>query len=215
MLKRRDGMKSKRLLQSVKGIGGIWILIALMLFSFGCSKMLPTAPGTGQDQIQADRTGDEWKTHSEGEPSDEWTELCSVEDEGWCDFRGVVWTQVVDFNLLQFRVPPQVLEDSIYITVKTSLLSRISNGKKQKRLEFEFSPDGLVFSKPANIKFHSKLLGGDKGDFLVLYWQNPLTGLWEVQQTVKVKNTVTQVNFEIYHFSHYAISCSSAPPKTI
>ncbi len=204
-------MKRKQILQSLKGIGGVWILVVLMLFSFGCSKMLPTAPGSGNNQIQA---GDDWRAPAESD-SFEWTELDAMQDEGWIGPVGGVWTQVLDATLLQFRVPPQALDDSVYITVKTTLLGRIFSGKEQKRLELEFSPDGLVFSEPANIIFQGKLLGGDKGDFLVLYWQNPFTGVWEIQQTVKVKNTITQVNFEIYHFSRYAISCSGLPPKNI
>ena len=204
-------MKKKRLLQALAGCALVLALAAMVLFHSGCSKLLPTAPGT------ADSANDLWSGSSDGDDTltSEWSEICSADGGRWFGSRGAVINLVVNSEHLLFQVPPNALHDWAYITVKITLFGRLFDQEEQYKLEYEFTPDGLIFAKPAQILFQSKAIEAEEGDYLTLYWLNPLTGRWEPEDVVKVNPTLVMVKFDIHHFSRYAIGCSSLPPNNI
>lgn len=65
---------------------------------------------------------------------------------------------------------------------------------------YDCGPDGTKFRTPA--KLSQPMPAGQQHAFL--YYFNESKGVWELQQTVKVKNGVA--TFDIYHFSKYGIS---------
>lgn len=203
-------MKGRKVDRALTIVATGLISVALMVFSFGCGRMAPTAP-----VVQEGYDTEDWETPCNPvSPEDipaTWTELSWIEDEGWFGPTGAVITQVIDCVLLQFRVPPQALDDSVYITVQSAFFARNLQGKVHKKLELVFEPDGVVFSVPATIKFGTALLGAETGDQLILRWFDPQSQSWQVVQTLHVVPGLTLATFEISHFSRYAISCSNLP----
>ncbi|HWO56116.1 MAG TPA: hypothetical protein VNN55_00965 [bacterium] len=65
----------------------------------------------------------------------------------------------------------------------------------------DFAPDGLVFGTPARLSLETSRPDGDQ---LRLFWWNPSTERWELQETCTVSGG--QVSFSIHHFSKYGIS---------
>jgi hypothetical protein len=206
-------MRNKRLpSKQVKiAISVALVSLALMVVSFSCSSLLPTAPETKTALIEEEDWGTPCNPIAPEDVPFDWTEFSMIQDEGWFGPNGYVITQVVDCVQLQFRVPPGALNDSTYITVQSSFFARNLQGKVYKKLELEFGPDGLVFSVPATLKFASVLLGAGEGDELILRWFDPESESWVVVQKVIVNPGLSLVTFEISHFSRYAISTSVQP----
>jgi len=67
---------------------------------------------------------------------------------------------------------------------------------------YDFGPDDLVFAKACKLKLITRFA---KNTVLRLYWFNPETGRWEVEQRGEVDKKGV-VEFEVHHFSKYAIS---------
>jgi len=67
---------------------------------------------------------------------------------------------------------------------------------------YDFGPDGLVFNEDCTLLLDSKL---PEGTVLTLFWYNPDTRQWEVDQQGEADHKGV-VEFEINHFSKYAIS---------
>ncbi len=206
-------MRNKKLpSRQVKiAISSALLFLALMVVGLSCNSLLPTAPDTKTDLIEEEDWGTPCNPISPDDVPFEWTEFSSMEDAGWFGPAGAVITQVLDCTQLQFRVPPQALSESVYITVQSSFFARNLQGKVYKKLELVFEPDGVVFSVPARLQFKSVLLGAKEGDELILRWFDPETESWVVVQKVKVNPGLSMVTFEISHFSRYAISTSVKP----
>jgi hypothetical protein len=67
---------------------------------------------------------------------------------------------------------------------------------------YDFGPDGLTFAKPCELEVNA---GFPPGKIVSLFWLNPATHAWELQQQVKVLNH-GEVKFTVTHFSKYGIS---------
>ena len=67
---------------------------------------------------------------------------------------------------------------------------------------YDFGPDGLRFAKPCELKVNA---GFPPGQIVSLFWLNPVTGVWELQQQVRVLKEGV-VKFTVTHFSKYGIS---------
>ncbi len=204
-------MRKNKLFSAQVKIAVALAFLALMLVGFGCSRLVPTAPEATTDPATEQDWGVPCNPISPGDLPFEWTELTSQEDAAWFGTSGGVINQVVDCVHMQFRVPPQALDASAYISVRSSLMARSLDGQVYKKLELDFGPDGLVFSQPATLMFGTTLLGSKEGDQLTLRWFNPETQTWEVVQKVLVTPGLLMVTFNISHFSRYAISTSVQP----
>jgi hypothetical protein len=68
--------------------------------------------------------------------------------------------------------------------------------------EFDFSPDGLVFLRPAILTLDADFVSGRP---VKLYWFNERTGVWQVEN-IGIPDRDGKVKFQIFHFSKYAIS---------
>jgi hypothetical protein len=66
----------------------------------------------------------------------------------------------------------------------------------------DFGPDGLKFAKPCVLTVKGGLL---PGQIVALFWLNPGTNLWQLQQRARV-NADGEVHFYVTHFSKYGIS---------
>jgi hypothetical protein len=183
-------------------VAGIVVLTAMMLFPFGCSKLLPTAPN--QDAVQGFPAEELWPAP----PADlvAWPLPCSAEDSKMFGRKGGELDVAAACFDLQFRVPPEALSEKALISVRATLFNYWKDGQLEKGLCFKFGPDGLVFAKPAYIEFEASALGARNGELLRLYYFNPQTGLWQVEQVAVVKDASVEIQFEVGHFSRYAIS---------
>jgi len=96
------------------------------------------------------------------------------------------------------HVPSSALSEPVAIGAEAVLLV---SGRDVLRL-FDFSPDGLVFQRPAVLTLDTDL---PPNTVLKLYYLNPKTGRWQLEQAA-VTNGDGVVVFMIKHFSKYAIS---------
>lgn len=98
----------------------------------------------------------------------------------------------------QFVVPHHALTEDVLIRV---LAGKFPTPQCEVYL-FDFSPDGLKFIRPATLTLHDDF---QQGKLAKLYWFNPQTGLWQLQQVGK-PDKKGNITFQIFHFSKYAIS---------
>lgn len=179
------------------------VLGAVLLFPLGCSRILPTAPI--DDPVQAFRAEELWPAPPANLAG--WLQTCSAEGSRQFERKGGKLTLKADcFKKLEFKVPKDALSDTALISVRVSLFNYYRDGEMEKGYFVEFGPDGLVFAKPAELKMEIRELEAGDGEVLRLYWQNPSSGLWEVEQAVEITGNKKKVKFDIYHFSRYAIS---------
>jgi hypothetical protein len=195
-------MRNRRLLQAFVGALAVVALGATMLFSLGCNNMLPTAPT--EDPIHDFAAEQLWPAPPANLVG--WLQPCSGEDSKLFGKNGGKLTVAGDCFELEFRVPRDALSDKVLISVQANLFNYWQNRELKKGLRFEFSPDGVVFAKPALIEFEAAVLGAKNGESLKLYYFNPQTGLWQLEQVILVRDASVEVKFEISHFSRYAIS---------
>lgn len=196
-------MIRNRFLQAVILGAVVATLGAIMLFPMGCSRMLPTAPV--EDLVQAFRAEELWPTSPASLAG--WLQTCSA--EGSQEFGrkgGKLKLEAECFKKLEFKVPKDALSGRVVISVSARLFNYFRDGELQKGFFFDFGPDALVFAKPAKLKMEIRELEANDGEMLRLYWHNPGTGLWEVQQEVEVTGKKKKATFNIHHFSRYAIS---------
>ena len=193
-------MRNKRFLQTLAGVTVVAMMAAMMLFPVGCSKLLPTAPV--EDETQGFLTEELWPAP----PANLAPRLqsCTELVSGWFSLSGGELTVEAECLNLSFYVPKRALSKKIYISMNASLFFYYGDRVVLKGLLLGFRPDGVVFSRPAVLKLEASVLEAAAGDVLTLYWFNPETRRWEVEQKVKVDGE--EVEFKIYHFSRYAIS---------
>jgi hypothetical protein len=161
--------------------------------------MFLTAP---EDPLEGYRAEDLWPAPPANlSPS---LQTCSQTVYGWFSPRGSELD--IDGNCMDvsFYVPKGALSERVRISMTATLFYYYSERNVLNGVLLNFRPDGLIFSKPAVLQLEANLLEAADGDVLTLYWYNPDTGLWEVEQKVKVDDE--EVEFRIYHFSRYAIS---------
>lgn len=195
-------MEKKRLIQALVGAAVLLALAALILFSMGCSKMLPTAT---EDSVQAYRAEELWPAPPAQLTG--WIQPCSASDSRWFDQKGGNLKLEADcFKKLDFKVKKDALNDSVLITVGANLFNYYKDEELQKGFMLQFKPDGVVFAKPAELKVEVRALDKDDSGVLRLFWYNPTTDLWEVEQEVVITGNKKKVKFDIHHFSRYAIS---------
>ena len=192
-------MKEKRLLKALLGTALMLVLGAVMLFPMGCSKMLPTAP---EDPVEGYRGEDLWPAPPANlAPS---LQTCSQTVFGWFGPSGGELDIEGRCMNVSFYVPKRALSERVKISMTATLFYYLSDRSVLNGLLLDFRPDGLVFSKPAILQLEAAVLEAADRDELTLYWYNPDTGLWEVEQKVRLDGE--EVEFKIYHFSRYAIS---------
>lgn len=111
-------------------------------------------------------------------------------------------------NSNKLVVPKGAVESDVTIEVTVTPIK--GNNWGNKSVEFDFSPNGLVFLEPANLTLNYKDLnlefvdGGDDVGVVNLFWYNTSTKTWEFQESSKI--THRKVNFSIDHFSKYGVS---------
>jgi hypothetical protein len=196
-------MRPKRLTQTLVGAVFVIFLAAMMLFPMGCSKMLPTAPS--QEPVQGFTAEELWPKP----PADlvGWPQTCSAQASGWVSpADGCNFELQADCFQLEFKVSSDAVNQYVFITAYVQLFNYWWNGEFEKGLRFEFSPDGLLFHKEAKVELEVEVLGAEDGEIVRLYWYNPDTGLWEIEQEEQVKSEKVKLKFNISHFSRYAIS---------
>lgn len=98
----------------------------------------------------------------------------------------------------KLSIPKKALSTDVTITVEGFLVST----PDWDVLLYDFGPDGLVFNLPAALEVDAGQL--KDGTILHLYWLNPASDVWELQEEVVVKGH--KIKFDIHHFSKYGIS---------
>lgn len=108
-------------------------------------------------------------------------------------------------NALQFA--PGSVPNDVVIDITTCIV-KDNPQNDYSVIELDFEPDGLFFSPPAQIVINAGSLNAlrapnHKG-VVRLYYFNPDTNEWLLQQEVEIKKG--KVTFEIDHFSKFGIS---------
>jgi len=188
-------MKNQRTYKALMGTALVLALGIILLFPTGCSRLLPTQP----DAVVEDNVGVLPPFFKPGTTD----LLCQVDASKTIDDEGGVVLVKNRCMAFEFVVPAGALESKVKISVQANFFESIEDGDVVNGLVTNFGPDGLVFLKPASLVLHGDLLQAAEGEALTLYWYNPESGLWEVEQEVKVSNSYAE--FSVYHFSRYAI----------
>ncbi len=195
-------MKDKRLLKALLGAVFVLALGTMTFFPLGCNRMLPTAPEDSVNEYSAEEL---WPSPPANLAP--WPRTCSGETSGLCTPSGGAEFEVnTECFSLVFDVPSNAVLGSVLISVKVIQFNYMSDGEFEKGLFFNFGPDGLVFSEDARVEFEAEVVGAEDGDLVRLFWLNPETGLWAVEQEVMVEDEMVELEFYVSHFSRYAIS---------
>ena len=174
------------------------LILSLVLF-LGCSKKSPTSPyssipGASSLAVPADNPG------SLSTTKDEFKVICQS------DFTVVYATLLDLLKLVNITLtcdssslvfPVGSVPNLVTITGSVEQGLSTSEGLVTR---LSFFPGGLVFLKPLELHYRSSSPEGKEVKF---YWYNPLTGVWKLEQTGKVKNG--KVVFYIRHFSKYKV----------
>jgi hypothetical protein len=189
-------MKGKGLIKLLIGSASVLALAAILLLPTGCSRLLPTEPDA---LTKVDEYGvlPPFFKNSSTDLLCEASASRMIYPEG-----GVVLVKNNCMNF-EFIIPPDALENKVKIVISASYFECVEAGAVVKGLVGDFGPDGLVFLKPASLILHGDVLEAAEGDMLTLYWYNPDSSQWQVEQEAKVSNS--HAEFSINHFSRYAI----------
>lgn len=124
----------------------------------------------------------------------------TVYDEGMGDVDGRGAVIVIDQldESSKLVVPPRALKEPVTIEAKTAQFATPWGPV----WFYDFSPDGLQFLRPARLYLNTEM---PRGEPLKLFWFNPETGKWQLEQVATTDNS-GKVVFLINHFSKYAIS---------
>lgn len=192
---KEESVKRSRKSKQLISLLGLLLTLSLSLaFLAGCSSNA-TSP---EEQIPAD-------------PKASWFEASAKADDAYSgpiidlgldvDFLSVgvsggLLAFTVDGLAVSINVPTGAVSENVDITVDAKVVKTLLG----PIYLFDFGPDGLVFNKPITLR--QPMPAGQRYAFL--YYFNPDTKVWELQQAVKVINGYA--SFSIYHFSKYGIS---------
>ncbi|MBN2412929.1 hypothetical protein JXQ31_14675 [candidate division KSB1 bacterium] len=187
------------------------LLVVFGLQNIGCDRMpSPTAPSDLSVQTNDEIAAKRKAPNVDLEPLEGLTIVKSWSDEKLIRYYqgGALGKKNVAF-LYIFPETMSTGEDT-KVSAQVFLTS-------EDQLIFNFQPDYLSFSEPANLYLNYKLLydklNGNENDTFVLSWWNPDTGEWEEitssdtnNQEFKWDKRKKFVSFPIDHFSIYLIS---------
>ncbi len=95
-----------------------------------------------------------------------------------------------------------VARNSVSRNVRMKVTGELWNASGKNIATFDFWPEGVVFDRPASLIIDGKHFTGS-GELTLLWYDGP-GKKWVYQATGEIKNGVAE--FEIHHFSKYAIS---------
>jgi hypothetical protein len=203
-------MKMKNICPRGAVIGALgWMLAALLttgLFIDGCGNN-PSAPENNLQDARAPMTVDpvlKKLGDLEYTPADKCREVSAVAYPGRNAKVWLGWGS----RLNSFIVPRGAVEEKTLIEINSCFIDEDTDGNIEL-IEFEFLPDGLRFSRAAQLVLDAGLIGQLKRHFgesnlVKLYWLNPETGEWELYQEARIIGR--RVVFKISHFSKFGIS---------
>ncbi len=174
-------------------VGVFVVLMAALVFN-GCSNNSPLAP----DPEYSISTAKLVPMRSMNPATSGAESLCETEKVISADDGGQIDITHEEY-CHEFVIAPASIDDDTEISVKTT--KEIINGRDA--IVFEFGPDGLVFSEAAKLDFEMGDLDSAARTATLLYF-DPKANDWVVQATKDV--SLGEVEFDIYHFSKYAIS---------
>jgi hypothetical protein len=189
-------MKGKGLIKLLIGTASVLALATIMFFPTGCSNLLPTEPDA---LSKVDDYGILPPFFKPGSTD----LLCEASASRMIYPEGGVVLVKNNCMNFEFIIPEDALVRKVKITVQANYFECVEAGAVVKGLVADFGPDGLVFLKPASLILHGDVLEAAEGDLLTLYWYNPDSDQWEIEQEAKVINS--HAAFSINHFSRYAI----------
>lgn len=176
----------------LKGLKGLWIVLALaaVLTIAGCSDITPLSPDTDGNAS----LGKPSLTIGKGdvETAVEVSQVISASDGGVI----VIETGLYSHS---FEVEEGAISSDIVIS------AAVSEGyvNRRKAVIFEFGPDGLVFSKAATLVFDTDELSSTDNIYN-FYYYDTRAGEWVLQASKFGRRG--EVEFDVNHFSKYAIS---------
>ena len=173
-------------------IGVLAVLFTALAFT-GCSVNSPSAPNSDITLSSGKLIG---MLGGEASGSEsilyETSKAISAEDGGKIEI-------IHNTYVHEFTVAPASITSDTEISVKTT--SETVAGKNA--IVFDFGPEGLVFGDAAILNFKMDELNLH-ANTAYLYYYDTKVKKWILQESASVN--LGEVEFEIYHFSKYAIS---------
>lgn len=177
-----------------------WLLLATLLglsVWLGCSRMAPTAPAAAAAAAtEAGLIKDLSLIKIINDLDIVITEETSPLVSKTIGFLGGTLSIPLGDDTSSFNVSPGALGLNVLIQA-LAVQGKASDGRTVTT--YDFLPDGLRFLKPAKLVHYAE----NPDAKLLLYWFNPLTLNWEIQQTVQTQGR--KAEFAIRHFSKYAV----------
>jgi hypothetical protein len=177
--------------KSLLNRSGIGMLILFLIFQFSCTDQIPTTSeepvGISKDHIVILRLAHPNRLQR------------PFSAQKWIDETGgEIWVGDSLSGLSGLKFPANALSDSQFISF---------DWESEGLLQGDFSPAGLSFSQPVEIKLsyvEADLTGIEESE-LAIYHYNTQNSLWEPISNCMVDSTEKFVKGDIYHFSRYAI----------
>jgi len=182
--------------RSLKGftlIGVLAVLFTALAFT-GCSVNTPTAPESDSLLLSSGK----FLSGDGAQAAGMETILCETSQQIPAKSGGTIEI-VHDSYVHEFTVAPSSIDRNTQISIKTT--SEMVEGKNAT--VFEFGPDGLVFAEAATLTYQMDELN-TRASAAYLYYYDTNADKWILQGSASVYQG--EVEFEIYHFSKYAIS---------
>ncbi len=180
--------------QKLKGFSKLAVvsLIFSLLFVAGCSDNYSVNPEPSQSPTLSARAIPSLPPQEVDAIISNNSEIISVDDGG-------VITIDRDKYEHSFSVEPR----AVVVDVEINVVSYEEKVRGNRAIIFEFCPSGLVFNSPAKLEFDMSELDS-KADYAKLFYYHPAYKIWVLQSIKKVESK--RVEFDINHFSRYAIS---------
>jgi len=180
------------------------VLMGVILIN-GCGKISPVAPEQNDATLK--------QPFGAQQIEDKWGKVFSFSSYnavvGWVDSGGGTMSFDGTGYEAEFDIPDGAVESWVKLYCQGSAYFTESG----MIYVFEFKPDGLVFEKPATLRLEIEALQDFKeGDPYIgaelLYW-NDSTGNWDYQKADGDTDGDGIVEFQIEHFSRYAVGGQS------
>lgn len=176
---------------NLKGLLILTVLSAALIFT-GCSENAPLGPAADNDAQLSKSILPLTDAKIDGTSATVEVEVDVTAIDG-----GVI--EVVSDYTHNFIVSSESISKDVEITVKYS--KEVIYGKKMA--VFEFGPSGLIFKEAAHLEYDMAELN-KAARIGKLFYFDPDLRIWTIQDGMRVVDG--KVDFEIHHFSKYAIS---------
>lgn len=194
----------KRMIKVLLGLSGLIVLV-IALFLSGCSLKSPLMSNIENNDLEAILSVDQAKeaiTNGLAKPDDDVYMICYAEARAEFDRGGGELRIQLDNQDIFFIVPAGAFrDDNDGNGYEIHVWGEKWNTGSGLVFSYDCSPEGMVFAEPIILR---QPLGNVEEGNENLFWKDTATGEWIVEDHSRIVSGV--IEFEINHFSNYAIS---------